>query len=49
VKGLDKSGVWVFPQLLLCLDCGVADFQIGEKEIVALRGHNTEAPFPHDF
>jgi hypothetical protein len=22
VKNLDKPGVWVFPKLLVCLDCG---------------------------
>ena len=39
LHGLGKPIVWVFPQLLLCLDCGVADFQIRKEELRVLREH----------
>lgn len=26
MKNLDKPGVWVFPKLLVCLDCGFSRF-----------------------
>jgi hypothetical protein len=31
-KNLDKPGVWVFPKLLVCLDCGVSRFTIPETK-----------------
>lgn len=31
--GLDKPIVWVFPQLVVCLDCGFAEFAIPEAEL----------------
>jgi hypothetical protein len=36
LKGLDKPIVWVFPQLVVCLDCGFAEFTIPERELRAL-------------
>jgi len=33
LKGLDKPIVWVFPKLLVCLNCGVAEFQVPEDEL----------------
>ena len=30
LKGLDKPIVWVFPRLLVCLDCGFTEFAIPE-------------------
>ena len=33
LKGRDKSIVWVFPQLLVCLDCGFTEFAIPETEL----------------
>ena len=32
-KGLDKPTVWVFPKLLVCLDCGFVEFLIPEAEL----------------
>jgi hypothetical protein len=36
LKGLDKPIVWVFPKLLVCLDCGITKFAIPEKELGVL-------------
>ena len=33
LKGLDKPIVWVFPKLLVCLDCGFTEFRVPEIEI----------------
>jgi hypothetical protein len=33
LKGLDKPIVWVFPKLLVCLDCGFTEFAIPETEL----------------
>jgi hypothetical protein len=32
MKGLNIPTVWVFPQLLVCLDCGQAHFTIPDTE-----------------
>jgi hypothetical protein len=32
-KGLDKPLVFVFPKLLVCLDCGFTEFAIPETEL----------------
>jgi hypothetical protein len=33
LKSIDKPGVWVFPGLVLCLDCGAAEFAVPETEL----------------
>ena len=33
LKGLEKPIVWVFPQLLVCLDCGNAQFTVPRAEL----------------
>jgi predicted Zn-ribbon and HTH transcriptional regulator len=35
-KGLDKPLVLVFPQLVVCLDCGFTEFEIPETELRVL-------------
>jgi hypothetical protein len=35
-EGLDKPGVWIFPKLLVCLDCGTTEFAIAEAELAVL-------------
>ena len=32
MKGLSVPTVWVFPKLLVCLDCGAAQFEIPDAE-----------------
>jgi hypothetical protein len=36
LKNIDMPIVWVFPELLICLDCGMAAFAIPEAELRAL-------------
>jgi hypothetical protein len=36
LEGLDKPIVWVFPKLLVCLDCGFTEFALPEKELGVL-------------
>jgi len=33
VEGLDKPIVWVFPRLLVCLNCGFTEFVIPPAEL----------------
>jgi hypothetical protein len=33
LKNIDKPVVWVFPELLVCLDCGTAEFAMPEAEL----------------
>jgi Zn ribbon nucleic-acid-binding protein len=33
LKNIDKLTVWVFPQLIVCLDCGTAEFVVPETEL----------------
>lgn len=35
--GLNKPIVWVFPQILACLDCGIAEFEVPEEQLKTLR------------
>jgi hypothetical protein len=36
LKNLDKPGVWLFPKLQVCLDCGDARFTIPRTALVSL-------------
>lgn len=37
-EGLKKPSVLVFPKLLVCLDCGFAEFAVPETELARLAG-----------
>jgi hypothetical protein len=37
LQGLDKTIVWVFPKLAVCLRCGLAEFIVPEKEFERAR------------
>jgi len=36
-KGIDMPIVWVFPELVVCLDCGNAQFAVSEAELRVLK------------
>jgi hypothetical protein len=36
LKGLEKPIVWVFPKLLVCLDCGFTEFTVPGRELSVL-------------
>jgi hypothetical protein len=33
LKNIDKPVAWVFSEVLVCLDCGTAEFTISEPEL----------------
>jgi hypothetical protein len=33
LKGLDKPIVWVYPKLLVCMNCGFTEFAIPETDL----------------
>jgi hypothetical protein len=33
LKNIDKHVVWIFPELVVCLDCGTAEFAVPEAEL----------------
>ena len=35
-KNIDKPGIWQFPKLLVCLDCGFARFTVQRTELALL-------------
>jgi hypothetical protein len=44
LKDLDKPIVWVFPTLLVCLNCGSAEFAVPEAELSLLgKSHSVAA------
>jgi hypothetical protein len=52
LKNLDNPGVWAFPNLLICLDCGFSSFtaphaelqQAGLRSVSASNWGQTVAP-----
>ena len=33
LKNIDRSVVWVFPELVVCMDCGIAEFAVPEAQL----------------
>jgi hypothetical protein len=33
LKNIGKHVLWVFPELVVCLDCGTAEFTVPEAEL----------------
>jgi hypothetical protein len=33
MKGLDEPIVWAFPELIVCMDCGAAEFVVPKAEL----------------
>jgi len=45
VEGLNRPIVWVFPKIRVCLDCGLAEFIVPERELQVLAtGRPVEGP-----
>jgi hypothetical protein len=44
LKGLDKPIVWVYPRLLVCLNCGFTEFVVPEAELRRLAEAESGAP-----
>jgi len=43
LKNIDKPVVWVFPELVVCLNCGIAEFAVPEAQIPQLKTGDTAA------
>jgi hypothetical protein len=44
LENIDKPTVWVFPEVIVCLDCGTAEFAVPEAELHQLaKGDATAA------
>ena len=41
LKGLDKPIVWVFPKLLVCLDCGSVEFVLPAEQLEQLQSDDS--------
>jgi len=37
LKNIDKPTVWIFPQLIVCLDCGTSELVVPENKLGELR------------
>jgi len=44
VEGYTKPTVWVFPSLLVCLQCGSAEFALSADQLRALADGIEESP-----
>ncbi len=40
LRNVNKNGVWVFPLLWICLDCGYSPFTVPVAELALLREGN---------
>jgi hypothetical protein len=43
LENIDKPVVWVFPDLVICLDCGTAEFAVPEAELRQLQRSDSAA------
>ena len=37
LEGLNKPIVWMFPRISVCLDCGIAQFMVSERDLEVIR------------
>ncbi|HEY7095372.1 MAG TPA: hypothetical protein VH437_01500 [Terriglobales bacterium] len=42
-ESLTKPAVWVFPRLQICMNCGLAQFSLGDPELTQLRDSDSRA------
>ena len=48
LKNIDKPVVWVFPELVICLDCSNAEFAVPEAALSQLaKGDAAAVSLPH--
>jgi hypothetical protein len=40
MANVDKPTVWVFPELMICLNCGFTEFRIPDEELRSLAARN---------
>jgi hypothetical protein len=43
MRGISKPVVWVFPELVVCLDCGITEFAVPEAQRPQLKGDTDAA------
>ncbi len=43
LKNIDKSTVWAFPEFVVCLDCGAAEFTLPAAELRQLTKEDAAA------
>ena len=43
LKDIDKPTVWVFPEVIVCLDCGMAEFSVSGAELRQLQQSDSAA------
>ena len=43
LKDIDMPAVWVFPDLAVCLECGIAEFAVPEAELRLLAKGEADA------
>lgn len=46
LKNVDRPGVWVFPKLLICLNCGLSKFKVPEEDLGLLASGPTKSEVP---
>jgi hypothetical protein len=46
-RGLDQPSVFAFPRVLVCLDCGHAEFRVAIRELQLIRA-GTAPPSGHE-
>jgi hypothetical protein len=43
LKDIDKPVVWVFPEVVVCLNCGMAEFSVPKAELRQLEQSDSAA------
>jgi hypothetical protein len=43
LKNIDKPVIWAFPELIVCLDCGKAEFVVPKPELRGLARDDSAA------
>jgi predicted nucleic-acid-binding Zn-ribbon protein len=46
LQGLEKPIVWSFPKVLVCLNCGFAEFVLEDDALTTLRQNYTDDELP---